>query len=97
MGGGGVGGDCGIENHSTYLVMFQTGYHDLRQDDHACAANPSTAVHQDRQVCVLWIAGAVGVPPHGLDLLQVRWDRIEVGGRKEGKGRIRSCLDSTTH
>ena len=55
-----------------YLVMFQTGYHDLRQDDHARAPNPRATVHQDRQVCVLWIAGAVSVPSHRLDLLQVR-------------------------
>jgi len=55
-----------------YLIMFQTSYHDLRQNDHTSASHPGTAVHQNRQVCVLWVAGAVCVSPHGLDLLQVR-------------------------
>ena len=61
-----------------YLVVLQTGDHDLRQDDHPGAAHPRAAVHQHRQVGVLWVTDAVGVSPHRLDLLQVRCRNMRI-------------------
>lgn len=56
--------------------MFQTGDHDLTENDHATAPHPCTAVNKHGRVCVLWIVGAVGVPPHRLNLLQICYDRV---------------------
>lgn len=52
--------------------MLQAGDQDLGQDDHPGAADPGAAVDQHWQVGVLWVTDAVGVPPHRLDLLQIR-------------------------
>lgn len=47
-----------------YLVVLQTGNHDLRQDDHSGPAHSGAAVHQHRWVSVLRVADAVGVSSH---------------------------------
>jgi len=56
-----------------YLIVLQTSYHDLRQDDNAGPTHSGAAVDQHRLVGVLWVTDAVCVSPDRLDLLQVSW------------------------